>query len=87
MKERHNSEGNNMAPHQQRVVTEKQEIEMETMSQFANEKDLLKAKVKRLEDILLRAGQWKKPRAFAAVITGRAITSLTNTRARNGTIS
>lgn len=46
------------------------DIEMETMSQFANEKDLLKAKVKRLEDILFARGAMEEAPCFCCGYNG-----------------
>jgi len=43
---------------------------METMSQFANEKDLLKAKVKRLEDILFARGAMEEAPCFCCGYNG-----------------
>ena len=52
------------------MVLAAQEIEMETMSQFANEKDLLKAKVKRLEDILFARGAMEEAPCFCCGYNG-----------------
>ena len=43
---------------------------METMSQFADEKDLLKAKVKRLEDILFARGAMEEAPCFCCGYNG-----------------